>query len=425
MPIDHVHARVVLPDGVTSTRTAVYTGDEGSTVAGASIARNGSEVDFTTRYALGAGEGMTIGVGWPPGHISTRPKSEPDRFVKVLRWLPVLAPFLVFILGYRAWSKHGRDPRPASITVQYAPVEGLSPAESGTLVDHKADMQDITATLVDLAVRGFLRIEEVTESHLLGLSKGKDYILHLLRDPSEWTGLKQHEQRYLEKLSELAPIGESSVRISEMKNKFYGALPKIRDAIYEELVSSGYYLERPDTVQAKWGGLALFIAAAGAGTAIFAIKGGWVMISPLVVIAATAVSTVIMFVFAGLMPARTEAGARAREATLGFKEFLDRVDSERYKRMITSPQMFEKFLPYSMAFGVEDKWARAFEDIYREPPTWYVGGSGQFSASSFSHSISDMSSAAASSMSSSPSSSGSGGGGSSGGGSGGGGGSGF
>jgi uncharacterized membrane protein len=87
--------------------------------------------------------------------------------------------------------------------------------------------------------------------------------------------------------------------------------------------------------------------------------------------------------------------------------------------------MFERFLPYAMAFGVEEKWAKAFENIYREPPTWYYGGTGHFSATSFSHSISSMSSAAASSMSSSPSSSGSGGGGSSGGGSGGGGGSGF
>jgi uncharacterized membrane protein len=125
------------------------------------------------------------------------------------------------------------------------------------------------------------------------------------------------------------------------------------------------------------------------------------------------------------MPARTIAGARAREATLGFKEFLGRVEEERYKKMITSPEMFERFLSYAMAFGVADKWAKAFQDIYREPPTWYSGGTGQFNAISFASSISDMSSAAASSMSSSPGSSGSSGGGSSGGGSGGGGGSGF
>jgi len=134
---------------------------------------------------------------------------------------------------------------------------------------------------------------------------------------------------------------------------------------------------------------------------------------------------VILLIFALIMPARTVEGARAREATLGFKEFLSRVEEDRYKKMITSPELFEKYLPYAMAFGVAEKWANAFKDIYREPPQWYSGGTGPFNVTSFSHSIGSMSSAAASSMSSSPSSSGSGGGGSSGGGSGGGGGSGF
>ena len=80
-----------------------------------------------------------------------------------------------------------------------------------------------------------------------------------------------------------------------------------------------------------------------------------------------------VFVFGALMPARTVKGARVREHVLGFEEFLDRVESDRFKRMITSPEMFERFLPYAMAFGVERKWAKAFEDIYTEPPTWYVG----------------------------------------------------
>ena len=425
MPIDSVHARVVLPNGVTPTRVASYVGRLGQVFALAKIEGHENVGDFTLLRSLAANEGMTVAVGWPAGHVAGRPSEMQERFAAALRWSPLLIPFVVFFLAYRSWDKRGRDPKEGSSAVQYEPVKGASPAELGTLVDNKADMPDITATLVDLAVRGFIRIEEVTESHLLGLSKSTDYIFHILRDPSQWTGLKQHEQRYLEKLSELAPIGETSVRLSDMRNKFFGALPKIRDAIYEELVASGYYLERPDKVQAKWGGLALFIAAAGAVAAIFAIKGAWVMISPLVLIGATVESTVIMFIFAAIMPARTVAGARARQDTLGFKEFLTRVDSERYRRMITSPEMFERFLPFAMAFGVEEKWAKAFEDIYREPPTWYVGGTGPFNASSFSHSISTMSNAASSSMSSSPSSSGSGGGGSSGGGSGGGGGSGF
>jgi uncharacterized protein (TIGR04222 family) len=426
MPIDSAHARVVLPDGVTPTRTAVYTGASGSVAADAKIDRQDNEVDFTLRRGLSPYEGMTIGVGWPAGRISGRPSQSRERLVQALRWSPLLIPFIVFILAFKSWEKRGRDPKEGSYVVRYEPVEGASPAELGTLVDNTADMDDITATLVDLAVRGFIRIEEVTESHLFGLSKSTDYILHILRDPSQSTGLKPHERRYLEKLSELAPIGESSVRVSELRNKFYGALPKIRDAIYDSLVAKGYYLERPDKVQGKWIAFAVLAAVIGAG--LFALMTKmmlFVAISPFSLIAAAVATALILFVFALIMPARTVAGARAREATLGFKEFLGRVESERYKAMITSPQMFERFLPYAMAFGVADKWARAFEDIYREPPTWYVGGTGPFNASSFSHNISEMSSAVSSTMSSSPSSSGSGGGGSSGGGSGGGGGSGF
>ena len=425
MFIDNAHARVVLPEGVTPTRTAVYTGALGSTSGDAKIEKVGNVVDFTLQRGLYPYEGMTIGVGWPAGHISSRPSETQERLATAARWFPLVIPLIVFILAFKAWEKHGRDPEEGSYVVRYEPVAGTSPAELGTLVDNRADMDDITATLVDLAVRGFIRIEEVTESHLLGLSKSTDYILHILRDRSQWTGLKPHETLYLETLSLLAPIGETSVKVSELRNKFYNSLPAIRDAIYDSLLSSGYYHERPDKVKGKWIAFAALSAIVGIGLALVATKMMWLMISPFALIAAAVLSTMILIVFAQIMPARTIAGARAREATLGFKEFLSRVEEERMKKLITSPEMFERFLPYAMAFGVADKWAKAFEDIYREPPQWYVGGTGPFSASSFSHSISDMSDAAASSMASSPSSSGSGGGGSSGGGSGGGGGSGF
>jgi len=138
---------------------------------------------------------------------------------------------------------------------------------------------------------------------------------------------------------------------------------------------------------------------------------------------------VIMIGFGIVMPARTVEGARAREKVLGFLEFLDRVEGDRLRDFVKTPEMFERFLPFAMAFGVEKKWARAFADICTEPPRWYSGGyPGQFNAAVFSDRLSTMTTRAASTMASSPrSSSGSGfsGGGSSGGGGGGGGGGGF
>ena len=73
------------------------------------------------------------------------------------------------------------------------------------------------------------------------------------------------------------------------------------------------------------------------------------------------------------MPARTVPGARALERVLGFEEFLRRVEGDRLERVVKTPEMFERFLPFAMAFGVERKWAKAFQGIYREPPDWYVG----------------------------------------------------
>jgi uncharacterized membrane protein len=287
-------------------------------------------------------------------------------------------------------------------------------------------MQDITSTLVDLAVRGYVQIKEVNEKHLLGLTSSTDYIFHFLKSTREWAKLAPHEQRYLEGLSELAPIGEFDVRLSDLRNKFYKSLDGIRDAIYDRLVEKDFYLRRPDKVMTAWYAGGTFLLVAGGFLIAMVGPAGLWMVSVPALLFGVIGSALTLLVFGALMPARTIAGARAREATLGFKEFLERVESERYRKMITSPEMFEKFLPYAMAFGVADKWAKAFESMNLQPPTWYVGTSGgQFNVGDFTSSMSSMATTAGSTMSSSPSSSGSGGGGSSGGGSGGGGGSGF
>jgi uncharacterized protein (TIGR04222 family) len=374
------------------------------------------------RRELAPYEGMTVGVGWPPGHIATRPSAASNRLSETARFWPVALPFAVFALAFRSWRRRGRDPRPGSVSVQYEPVNWLSPTEIGTLVDHRVDMRDITATLVDLAVRGFVHITEGKKEKLLGLSSDTTFRFESVRPRSDWSTLAAHERQYL---NALFSAGDS-VDLTELRNEFYKSLPGIRNAVYAALIDRGYYLHRPDKVQANWTMLAVLALVAGVGGAVLLAARLWSFASPVAFGAAGVVAAVVLGVFAVIMPARTTAGARAREAALGFREFLSRVESDRYRRMITSPGMFERYLPHAMAFGVEEKWASAFEDIYREPPQWYTGPSGgTFHVSDFSSRMSAMSSAASSTMSSSPSSSGSGGGGSSGGGSGGGGGSGF
>ena len=82
-------------------------------------------------------------------------------------------------------------------------------------------------------------------------------------------------------------------------------------------------------------------------------------------------SGIIICGFGWFMPARTDSGTRALEGVLGFEDFLAHVESDRFNRMIKTPEMFEKFLPFAMALGVERNWSKAFANIYTQPPGWY------------------------------------------------------
>ncbi len=429
VPIEGIGARVTLPDGVVPLQSAAYTGRAGSKASDATIRTSGNVVEFRATRALDPGETLTVATGWPAGAVA-RPPAPPPLLLALTGWWPTVLPLFAFLFAFRAWLRTGRDPEPHAITVQYEPAPGLTPTEVGTIIDHQAEMQDITAAIVDLAVRGWLRIEEREEKKLLGLFSNTEYVFCSLRSREGWDTLAPHETLLLTALFDNAKAttdpssGLESVKLSDLKNSFYKSLTGIRNAVYERLIAKGFYRKNPQTVKAHWmlgGAAGLGLGIGGSG---YVASSALLGIDPVSVVVGGIGSAIILFIFGAIMPARTEAGARSREHALGFKEFLSKVDSDRFRRMITSPEMFEKYLPYAMAFKVEDRWAKAFEGIFTEPPSWYVGPhGGTFSPTGFTHSLGTMSTAASSAMSSSPS--GSGGGGSAGGGSGGGGGGGF
>jgi uncharacterized membrane protein YgcG len=227
----------------------------------------------------------------------------------------------------------------------------------------------------------------------------------------------------------MGTVGES-VSMSSLENRFYKNLPDIKSRIFESLVTHGYYRRRPDSVRASYIGVGVVIGLLSiwGGTGIASSMG----MAPLTFIIAGALSAVIICGFGWFMPAHTEQGARALEGVLGFEDFLNHVESDRFNRTIKTPQMFEKFLPFAMALGVEKNWSKAFQGIMTQPPDWYRGSYGpNFYPIKFTNDHSTISSRASSVMASAPRSSGGsgfgggGGGGFSGGGFGGGGGGGF
>jgi len=421
--ITNAEATVVLPGGATGVHAEVFTGRGGSKESSATIEQQPGELHLTVSRALGPREGFTIVAGWDKGFVH-----EPgavQRFADFFssNW-PLGIPVVALFFAVWFYFSVGRDPELRPISVQYEPPGGISPAGAGALIDDSADMRDITATIVDLAVRGYLAIEEKPSGGLLGLGSSKEYVFHRKKPQEQWSDLRPHEYSLAGALFS-GGIAES-VAVSELKNSFYTNLPGLRQSIFGELLGRHYYRTRPDSMHQRYtaGAVAAVVGIFWVGTLIARHSGMQVL--PFGI--AGALTAVIIFVYGRMVHARTMEGTRALEGVLGFKEFLARVESNRYSLVKLTPDMFEKFLPFAMAFGCESHWSKAFDGIYTQPPEWYRGpGYGpQFYPSSFTNDLSGMTNHVGSVMASTPApqssgSSGFGGGGSSGGGFGGGG----
>ena len=364
VPIETASATVRLPQTVGGVRAHAFTGGYGATGRDAVVDVAGTRVDVRTDRPLGFREGLTIGVGWNAGVVRRPTAIDLAAMYLFANW-PLFLPFFAFAFMYRRWNERGRDPEIGSIEPRYEPPGGLTPAEVGVIVDNRADLRDITATLIDLAVRGHLRIEEREEKHIPGLASGKDYVFERRDIPGDH--LAPHESALVR-----AVFGGRRIRrLSDLKDRFYKELPELKSTLLATLIEHGVYTESPTIVAGKYVGLGFLV-----GIVIF--FGGLLAqaVLPLAmgaVLGAAIASAFVIVIFGLFMPARTKKGTELLRQVKGFEEFLTRVESDRYRRKITGPEMFERCLPYAMALGVAAQWSRAFRDLYREPPDWYHG----------------------------------------------------
>ena len=237
VPIDHATAYVALPEQAAGQglKAQAFTGQYGSTEKEASAKVDGARAEFETTNPLAMRGGFTIDIYIPKGILK-----EPGALTR-LGWFlgsnPILfLPVFAFAVMFTLWYVKGRDPDPGvSVAPMYEPPEGMTPAECGALLSDGIHQRDITSTIVDLAVRGYVKIEEASEKHLFLSSK--DYNFRLLKPKNEWGKVAPHERELLEGMFG----GMESTSLAWLKNHFYVHLPAIQSYIKSALKQKGMY----------------------------------------------------------------------------------------------------------------------------------------------------------------------------------------
>ena len=309
---------------------------------------------------LAAREGITVEVTMPADAVA-----RPGTARRLGWWLMDNFPYAVFPmtagLCFLAWFTKGRDhPGMGTIVVGYEPPDGLSPAEVGTLIDERVDLKDITATIIDLAVRGYLRIEDVPRS---GWFSSGDTRFVKLREPK---GLKPFEKALFDRIFREGDV----VLLSELREKFYPVLPVVTGQLYGSLSRAKYFDGNPETVRTGFlfGGLLAVAAATFLAAVIQLAILSRIFLFP--VLAALALSALTVVATSRYMSRKTRRGRIAWEKIAGLEEYIRRAEVDDLREQ-ERRGVFERLLPYAILFGLSERWGHAFADLYRQPPDWY------------------------------------------------------
>jgi uncharacterized membrane protein YgcG len=482
-PIDVAEVRIRLPSPAGFGQRSAYTGAQGSTDSNAEmVSESREEIAFRTTWPLAPYEGLSVAVAFPKNVVG-----EPDQQTKLGWWLSDYGPPAVGLFGllgvlafyFFAWHRVGRDPRPGTIVPLFSPSDDLSPAGMRYVVEQIVDNRAFAAALVDMGVKGHVKIREEDGGWLSADTRTIERL-------SSSTPLPEEEEAAL---GQIASTGEIVAMKQENHSKFSSAKSELESVLKKKFegrlfkrnygwaaagfglfvaalwlssasvaaasgfgdgmmvavalgaaVTAGLFMLLQQTMGATgkclFGALgALFgFGALALGLPLFveALNSGWWF--PLVLPALA--FPIVMSAF-WWISAPTVEGRQVLDRIAGFKQYLSITERDRLDRMTPpedTPELFEKYLPYAIALGVENRWADRFAPVLaaaaaqgQQGFAWYSGSNSPWSdTDGFTRSVGSSLASTVSSASTPPgSSSGSGGGGFSGGGGGGGGGGGW
>ena len=398
-------------------------------------------------------EPFTVDISWDKGIVSQSAYWADFFRIYYGYILSVLIFLFTLIAGFIRWLITEKFPEEKQIVVpEYTPPQNLKPAIAEVITKETITSKGLAATIIDLAVRGYLKIEEEKDQKFLrifsisggilvlmmsaflglvfsmeftrGLSgvdllwrlgfatplillvvllftkkgwemlKGrKDYVVSRISKFEKNDDLDEYEERYLNALF----AGKNYFSTSHLKNStdrsLYEKIKKVKELIFEKASGEKGVYEVDFLQEKKMANIYIIM-----GVLSFLIFYIGILLTQFFVLIITMIACFVGFISFIKYEARLSAkGIILKKEWLGFKLYLETAD--KYDLQNLTPDKFQKYLPYAMIFGVEKKWAKAFDNLSLPPPAWYGGyyvgssgssfvSSGGFSPSSFSSSFS-------------------------------------
>ena len=416
IPISKAQATVILPTNqlYSDIPLKCFTGSFGSTEQNCEIRQENEKITFTAEN-LNAYQGLTIVTGFSKGIVAEVPAEKAIAFQetllgKILLMLLGLVGFFWYIVYPMwipvKWYRYGRDPHVGyPPTAYFDPPQtkkgrALTPAETGTLIDETVHLRDVLATVVDLARRGHIIIDE---------KKKNDFWLKKSDKGLKIERIDQLPNFEVKLLTDIFP-SKSEAEVHLKDASLLTTVAEVEKMIYEGMVNQNFFPRNPHATRTFYN-----------------------IIGSIAVISFNIQLALVSLIFGRNMPKKTLLGAQEANKAKGLYSFLKSQERQLAFEAEKNPEfqdkqvLFEKFLPYAIAFGVEKVWMKRFKDINLKQPDWYTSyRSGSFTPAlmldNMQSSFKSFNSAATPTRSSTGHSSGFSGGGFSGGGGGGGGG---
>lgn len=347
VPIANINYQVTLPAEVdaSTVQYVCYVGEKGEADNACKI--QGNDVMVSN---LAAKQGFTVAVGFPKNVVAVvEPRKVTAFFDTTLGTIVAIVLALFAFIWYIVyplwlpvkWFLYGRDSKATigEVSAHFDPPmdhtgNPLNPTETGAVLDEVVDLKDISAMIVHLAQRGYLRIEERTR---------KDFYFIQLKDHKEDRNLQDVERKLL------STLFKSGAELRLKHAKIGKDIQTIREKVYKNLVTYKFFPENPEEVRT-----------------FYTIMSGlaWASLNfPLIITS---------MVFGRIMPRKTLEGINAANQARSLRNFL-KTQERQLEFQVQNQMMFEKLLPYAVAFGVEKQWAERFKDIALTQPEWYVG----------------------------------------------------